>query len=108
MKNLLREASLVLFACTIATGCAHRPAAWTLKAIDKLHCGMSVDEVSRLLRKEPRALSGRGPSGTHFVSRGLHTLWFDFVDNSLVAAQPSWTSALMRDERGERTELCDP
>lgn len=108
MKKMVCAASSVLLGCMIAAGCAHRPDAWTLDAIGKMQCGMSIDDVRQVLHEEPRAPSGRGPHGSHLIRRGQHALWFDFVELSLVAVQPAWTSALMRDENGERIELCNP
>jgi len=105
MKLHLLLLSLMLF---VVVGCAHAPARWATQLENRVSCGMSIEQVEILSEAKLVAISGRGPGGTHFLSKGLTTLWFDFVEGQLVSVRPGWTVAMSRGQWGEKKFLCAP
>lgn len=99
---------LIVMLVTIATlisSCA-KPALWAEDLVSKLHCGMRVDEV-RALTKKDILFEGAKDRMTHLIRDGATDVWLVFGDDGLESAEIAWATNLQTYDSSGRERLCE-
>lgn len=101
----MKAIAIVLLAILLSA-CSSGPARWAEETEAQLRCGMSVEDVRSIARREVEQRDVPRDWSTHAIRDGRTDLWLGFPEGRLRWVQVLWAQKMMKMAMYQRRDLC--